>query len=109
MPHAFVVCQSDAKRLGSLTGFQFDEATLFCSVPADLDKLQAASEVWFVVSQTSLLSTQFQEVVLTALSAWGNVAGSVAKDAKCWLLPLEEVVIPLGFSVLNALPIYPPE
>ncbi len=107
MPDAFVVCQSDINRLKSLTGFQFDEATVFCSVPADLDKLQTASEVWFVVSRLSLFSTLFQEVGLTALSAWGNVAGSVAKDAKCWLMPLEEVTISLGFSVLNSIPRYP--
>jgi hypothetical protein len=97
MPHAFIASPSDLFALTRYLQDTLKDEAIICSSSADLPLLAQAESVYFVVSQVSMCSTSFQQLVLEALH--------LVEESHCKLLRLDDVQIPIGFSRLQSLPV----
>jgi hypothetical protein len=96
MRNGFVTLPSDVGKLQQKVPSQLKNEGIICSALPDIETLKQAEAVYFVISKLSMSSTLYQELVLAALA-------SVARS-NCWLLRLDDTIIPLGFSRLRSLP-----
>ena len=71
------------------------DETVVCSSAAELPLLARAASVFFVVSEISMCSTAFQQLVLDALQ--------IVEPSRCKLFRLDEARIPVGLQALRSL------
>ena len=99
--HAFVLIQSDLERLNAdiLPYSKVPSVTcvgLYELSEIDSENLQLAEKIYFVISETSMCSSAYQALLLATFP--------LIEKEKCYLLRLDGTQIPLGFSLLRALP-----
>jgi hypothetical protein len=97
MVHAFVASPSDLAALESYLQSTLKNEAITCSSSAELPLLARAESVSFVISQVSMCSTSFQQLVSEALP--------LVDESHRKLLRLDDVKIPIGFSMLQSLPV----
>lgn len=97
---AFVLSPSDLSKLQQRYFAALQSGPIVCSSLLEVEELQHADRVYFVISEFSMYSTAYQELVTAALSA--------TEQASRWLLLLDKVTIPQGFRRLRSLPIGTP-
>ena len=95
MKNVFIIRPGDVGRLSSEVRNDLASYCYVCSRLPDIANLQNAANVYFVISKASMLSTAYQDLVLSALT--------LARNSKNWVLFLDEVPIPPGLEPLNAL------
>lgn len=95
MAYVFVASPSDVSSLVSRLQGTLKDGPIICSSSTGLPLLAQAESVYFVVSQVSMCSTAFQQLVLDALP--------LVEESRRRLLRLDDVKIPRGFSMLQSL------
>jgi hypothetical protein len=96
MAPAFVVSVSDLVGLVPRLRETWKDDVIICSSAAELPLLARAESVYFVVSQISMCSTAFQQLVLETLA--------LVEESRRKLFRLDDVRIPIGFRALRFLP-----
>jgi hypothetical protein len=97
MVNVFIASSSDSLALIVYLQDTLKDEDVICSSSAELPLLVQAESVYFVVSQVSMCSTSFQQLVLDALP--------LVDESRRKLLRLDDVKIPIGFSMLQSLPV----
>jgi len=96
MRNGFVFTACDIGDLQSTILNKLSDNPILCSSLSEIATLQDAEVVYFVVSETSLCSTAYQQLVFAVLDA--------VNQSNRRLLRLDNVPIPLGFKALASLP-----
>jgi len=96
MKKGFVASPSDIAKLQHRVLSQLEGEQIVCSYPREVAKLEQADPVYFVISEMSMCSTAYQELVFVALGK--------TEQSHRWLLRLDDTEIPLGFSMLRSMP-----
>ena len=99
--NAFIVIQYDLERLNSQILSHSKSPYVMCVglyelTEVDLNNLQIAEKIYCVVSKDSICSTAYQSLLLATFP--------LIRREKCYLLKLDDIKIPLGFSMLENLP-----
>lgn len=97
MAYAFIASPGDLAALGSHLRNTLKGEALICSSSAELPLLAQAESIYFVVSQVSMCSTSFQQLILDALP--------LVDESRRKLLRLDDVKIPTGFGILQSIPV----
>lgn len=97
MKYAFVFSPTDFNELQTSTFNSFQGEIILCSSLRDVQNLKQADVVYFVVSKFSMCSTAYQELI--------GETFLLTEEKIQRLLRLDEALIPLGFRVLNDLPL----
>lgn len=97
MAYVFIASPSDVFALTAHLQDTLQEGALICTSSAELPLLAQAESVYFVVSQISMCSTAFQQMVVDALP--------LVDESRRKLLRLDDAKIPTGFSMLQFLPV----
>ena len=95
MKNAFVASPTDVGLLTSSILRDLTPEPIVCSSFAELAALRQASTVYFVVSQLSMCSSAYQELVRAAFA--------LTQDLRRLVLRLDQVNIPDGFQMLQSL------
>ena len=95
MRKGFVVSPSDLAQLQHRVLSKLQDEPIVCSYAREVPSLEQAGAVYFVISEISMCSTAYQELVLAAFGA--------TEQLHRWLLRLDKAEIPLGFSMLRTL------
>lgn len=88
----------DKEKLMELYSDKITEKDIICSLHKELNSLLKADEIYFVFSETAVLSTHFQGLILSALPIISILPSIKHREVGCFLLPLDEVKIPKGFD-----------
>ncbi len=96
MTHAFITSPSDLVELASHIQSTLKNEKFICTLPANLELITQAELVYFVVSQRSMCSSSFQQLVLDAFP--------LIDASRRKLLRLDDVQIPVGFNMLQSVP-----
>ena len=96
MTSGFVVSVSDFAALTSRLHEVWTGDVILCSSVAELPLLAQTETVYFVVSQVSMISTAFQQLVLESLS--------LVEESRRKVFRMDAATIPVGFKVLQSLP-----
>ena len=96
MKNVFVVSPSDLAKLRQVLASRLGGEQVTCSSLHEIEAVKEAESVYFVISETSMCSTAYQELVFACLEAVGT--------SNLIVFRLDNAEIPLGFSVLNSLP-----
>jgi len=95
MASVFVASPSDLTALVPYLRQAWKEDVIICSSGAELPLLARAESVYFVVSQLSMYSTAFQQLVLDTLP--------LVEESRRKLFRLDDAKIPIGFAALQSL------
>jgi hypothetical protein len=96
MKNGFVASPSDIGKLRHRVLSQLEGEQIVCSHTREVGRLEQADAVYFVISDISMSSTAYQELVLAAFL--------MTEQSHRWLLRLDDVEIPEGFFMLRSLP-----
>ena len=96
MKRAFVASPSDLSRLSSPILSKLSGEPIVCSSLDEITELQRAEAVFFVVSELSMCSTAYEELVRAAFMVMRD-------QQRRFLLPLDDVTLPIGFQLLQSL------
>ena len=96
MAPAFLASISDLTALVRRLQRNWKDDVIICSSAAELPSLPRAESVYFVVSQLSMCSTAFQQLVLDTLP--------LVEESRRKLFRLDDAKIPIGFAALQSLP-----
>lgn len=95
MKYGFVVSPSDLTKVQQSIIPQLTGEQIVCSSAREVEELKGADVVCFVISEMSMCSTAYQELVLVTLDT--------IEKTSCRVLRLDNTEIPLGFHVLQSL------
>lgn len=96
MTNVFIASPSDITKLQHRVLQKIEAEYTLCSQPHEVKRLSQADVVYFVISDMSMSSTAFQELVKLAFLS--------TEHKEWWLLFLDEVEIPEGVCELRSLP-----
>ena len=99
--NAFIVIEYDLERLNGQILSHSKKPFVTCVgvhelSEIDLNNLQLAKKIYFVVSKTSMGSTAYQMLLFATFP--------LIEREKCYLLKLDDTDIPLGFPMLQNMP-----
>ena len=96
MKNGFIASPSDIGKLQHRVLSQLQGEQIVCSHTREVERLEHADAVYFGISELSICSTAYQELVLAALVR--------TEQSHRWLLCLDDTEIPEGFFMLRFLP-----
>ena len=96
MKNGFVASPSDIGNLQHRVLSQLEGEQIVCSHPREVQTLENADAVYFVISEMSICSTAYQELVLAVFVK--------TEQSHRWLVRLDDTEIPEGFFMLRSLP-----